>query len=216
MRFDQARVNGGSNYDSLGMEGALNKPVKERFLELALLKENGAFQKGFDTWFKKIPLVTNGVPVLKEGPCKTIADGSLKKDSRLYITKGQLKLKEWCEVYFSAGKELIKEPMRMKVQQFMLLGTKPEQLRMVFYGKHPIIIFTDGSRDGYDASHLCHNEECLHPDHLVADPYWVNREARKACPGPRDCHCYRLDNRGEFPENVCRIPGPEYAKWNSR
>jgi Zinc-binding loop region of homing endonuclease len=108
---------------------------------------------------------------------------------------------------------------KMKIGQFLLL-TDRDHLRARFYSiakDAPVLCFTDGTRtNAYDASHLCNDDGCENPEHLVADPFWVNREMRRCCLGPNGgCLCWKADSRIPTSMGVrCWVPGQSYVAWN--
>jgi len=102
---------------------------------------------------------------------------------------------------------------KMTLGEFLLLGYKTAELYAKFCGQLPHRSFTNGERAGYDCSHLCHNNFCYCKEHITADPFFVNREARKGCVGPENCNCVHLDKR--YPCAKCIQAGPEYEAWNS-
>lgn len=76
---------------------------------------------------------------------------------------------------------------------------KPKGHRVWFYCTKALIDLAE-DHDNYTASHLCHNEKCKNPRHLVLESLAVNK-SRNVCPGPL-CGC--LHNPS------CLAPGHEY------
>jgi hypothetical protein len=65
--------------------------------------------------------------------------------------------------------------------------------RMSFYGT---AAFEDSN---LTVSHLCHNNDCMNPDHHVLEALEVNK-ARNGCPAGQHC-CHKVR---------CLMPGPYY------
>lgn len=53
----------------------------------------------------------------------------------------------------------------------------------------------------FTGSHLCHNPQCVNPDHIIFEPLEINK-ARNGCPGGTHCH-HKI---------ACIRPGPFYDK----
>jgi hypothetical protein len=188
--------------------------MNKKAFVFALLDDDGAyqaFQQSFWTWFDGMDMVQrNG------------ANGcySLVRRSGAYLTGSQMKVWAWWKKYMPdpySEWEFVSK-WRMEFRQFLLL-TERDHLVMRFYSMAkdaPVLCFGEGDRsEGYDGSHLCNDAECENPNHLVADPYWVNREMRRCCPGPNHCVCWRSDTRVPLHFGVrCWLPGQLYTSWN--
>lgn len=172
----------------------------------------GKFQQAFWSWFNNLAVVQ-----------RSAANGcySLVKARGAYLTGSQIKVWKWWKKNMPTPYNdtwTFEDEWRMETCQFLLLSER-EHLRARFYSMAkdaPVLCFGDGDRStAYDASHLCNDAACENPDHLVADPYWVNREMRRSCPGPNHCVCWMADTRIQLYLGVrCWFPGQLYTSWN--
>lgn len=188
--------------------------MNKKTFVFALLDDDGAyaqFQQSFWTWFNSMDVEE----VDANNGCY-----SLLRVKGAYLSTKQVKIWKWWEKNMPAPYNTwaFSSKWRMELAQFLLL-TQRNHLRARFYcaaKAGPVLCFGDGNRDpGYDASHLCNNADCENPDHLVADPFWVNREMRRCCPGPHLCVCWRADTRIPLHLGVpCWLPGQSYIRWN--
>lgn len=207
-------------------EGDVDAKVKDQFVFL-VLDHKDEFQPIFDRWYDQLKrtTTTNGAYafIRKQGSICLVLNqnaGDLPrgKNTKLFITGDQVKLAEWVNCFWGVRSNAVSK-CRMKLTQFVLLGTHLAEIEYLFRGTHSVrAMFTCGKREGYDCSHLCNSQEdCIEGDHLVCDPYWVNREARRVCPGPDQCRCSTLDHRlAEAPfiqRYKCLAPGQLYVHW---
>lgn len=189
-------------------------PDKNEFIRTVLTTphiEN--FKKSFDMWWLKVAEYTEATG---DCGCLTFKKGNLPKSKKLYLTKCQVKVPQWLKGYLPEV-TVVPEDLKISLGQFLLIGKKSDHLiSRLRIGTDTEEFLTTGSRTGYEASHLCHNNSCFNPDHIVADPYWVNRHSREGCPGPAGCICWKLDKRVQPSEKECKclVPSPNYAKWN--
>jgi len=66
------------------------------------------------------------------------------------------------------------------------------------------------------ASHLCHQKECVQPEHIIWEPGWYNR-ARDNCPGKvvcTTCHTEPAASCGHFPQCIRAHRAPA-LNWNT-
>ena len=181
-------------------------------------------KKSIRTWIKD--LSDESEEIISSSPCWVLTrtkTGSLKRGSYISSSRGrqgadaQVKLHQVIENIWPSDidKPSVSKTSKCTLGHFLLLS-KPVHLKKRFARSTKRVErgFSGGKREGYDCSHMCHNNLCVNPSHLVADPYWVNREARKTCPGPSLCNCWRLDKRRVSNKRKCKVEGPEYKAWN--
>jgi hypothetical protein len=63
---------------------------------------------------------------------------------------------------------------------------KPKAWRVWFYGAADTIILAE-DHENFTCSHLCHNDRCLNPAHLVLESLSENK-SRNTCVGPPNCN----------------------------
>jgi hypothetical protein len=221
---------------SVGMSVEIKQIVcsdKKELVRVLLIDKNTEFHEAFKLWFERVReyLVDEerGAPT----SCwefDTTKSLPKSKNKALYITglaltkkDAQIKLVEWLKKYlpsvsldYKKGKNnKDKKDTRMPLGQFIICGCRPIHVRHRFFSEGwDEETWTNGGWEGYDCSHLCRNPECYR--HIVADPYWVNRFAREACPGPEQCTCWQLDCRRISKRRICKTSAPKNVTWNKK
>jgi hypothetical protein len=212
-----------------------NVPVdKKRLFVSTVVQNKQEFRVAFDGWYRSLQDSPNLVKDSELG-CLLSRGAKFPKNGRLFLCtkaygKCQVKVARWVQEYWPENKADFSN-LKMSLGQFLLLGLYTEEVEILFGNINPNTkkyqprgCFTDGGRLSeemavYDASHLCNEAACMNVRHIVCDPYWVNREARRACPGPASCTCDSLDHR--LPDHLrerykCLCPGPLYSDWKNK
>lgn len=81
--------------------------------------------------------------------------------------------------------------------QYQISNSKDSKRVRVIAYRVPFLLNEKYEDPDYTVSHLCHDNECMNPDHHVFEPLAVNK-GRNGCPGGSHCHH----------KKKCLMPGP--------